>query len=357
MQGTDWKFFLSSKEAWEGMYEACAQAEQSIDFEQFIFLNDDISNRFVELFIKKAGEGVRVRLLLDAAGSYPLLISGIPKRLRKAGVETRFFNTISPWRIVRLPIWIHRDHRKVMVVDSKVAFVGGVGIGDSMSAWRDTQVKVTGSVVHDIEQAFYYMWWIAGKDRFVRAKEPRQTEDGYTVITNSPRFRQRFIHKTLIEVIRSAEKYVYLTTPYFVPDQKFLRVLRLAAKRKVEVKILVPYRSDHPYVDLAANYYFRKALKSGVKFYWYMPEMLHAKTVVVDDSWASIGSSNIDNLSSLFNYELNLVSVDRGFIAELKGHFLQDIQRSHEITKDEWGERPWTQKILELVCAPFGLFF
>lgn len=357
MIDTSWKFFLSSKEAWEEMYAECEKAKQSIDLEQFIFLNDEISNKFADLFVKKAGEGVKIRVLLDAAGSYPVFISSIPRRFKKAGIELRFFNPISPWRIIRLPIWLHRDHRKLLLVDGVVAFTGGVGIGDSMASWRDTQVKVTGPVVSDLEQAFHFMWWTAAKDRFVRVREPRQTEDGFTVLSNAPHFRQRFIHRTLIDVIRSAEKYIYLTTPYFVPDKKFFRVLRLAAKRKVDVRILVPYRSDHPYVDLAANYYFRKALKAGIKIHWYMPEMLHAKTVVVDDNWASVGSSNIDNLSSLFNYELNLISVDMSFVEYVRDHFMKDLQRSHEVTKDEWNMRPWTQKMLEALCAPFGLFF
>jgi cardiolipin synthase len=226
-----------------------------------------------------------------------------------------------------------------------------------MADWRDTNVEVSGDVVVELQHAFNNMWWIVSNERFLRLKEPRQTEDGFSVLTNAPHFRQRHIDRAVIEAIRTAEKSIYITTPYFVPDRRFFRVIRLAARRGVDVRIIVPYQSDHPYVDFASQFYFQKALKAGVKLFWYMPTMMHAKTVVIDGEWASVGSANVDNLSSFFNYELNLVSVARGFAEDVETHFFTDLGRSIEVKTTEWQARPLLRKILEMISAPFGRFF
>ncbi len=354
---TPWKFFTSTKAALDGMYEACAAATSSIDCEQFIFENDSEGERFAELFIKKAGEGVKVRLLADTAGSYYFYNSAWPRKLQKAGVQVRFFNEISPWRITRVPIWLNRNHRKLLVVDRKVAVTGGVGISTYMHSWRDTNLLLQGPVVDELQAAFDHMWWMVGRDRFMRSKTPRQTVDGFTVVTNAPHFRQRFIHQTAIEAIRQARDYIYITTPYFVPDHRFMRVLRLARKRGVEVKLLVPSASDHPYVDYASNFYFRSALKTGIEIYRYEPGMIHAKTMVIDGVWASVGSANVDNLSSYFNHELNIVANNRKFAEEIRQHFITDLIHSHEVLPEVWEKRSFAHKCMETISAPFGRFF
>jgi cardiolipin synthase len=357
MSNFRWHFYLSTEEAWEAMYRACEDAHSTIDFEQFIFWDEEIGNRFGDLWIKKVKEGVKVRLLCDTAGSYFFSNSKLALKLENAGVLIQFFNPIKPWRITKLKIWLYRDHRKLLIVDNDVAFIGGVGVSEQMRDWRDTQLKITGPIVSELQGAFDHMWWIGERERFARFKEPRQTIDGFSVITNAPHFRQRFIHRTFLEVIRSAKKTIYLTTPYFVPDARFFRVLRLAAKRGVEVRILVPARSNHPYVDLASHHNFAKAFKFGIHIHQYQKGMIHCKTMVIDDDWASVGSSNIDNFSSFLNYEINISSVDKKFVEEMKEQFNNDLKESTEILPEGWKKRLVIYKILEFFFAPLGVFF
>ncbi len=358
-QTHDWKFYLTSAEAWEGMLSACEEAKTSIDFEEFIFENDAVGARFAEVLCRKAKEGVRVRLLCDMVGSFFLLGASIVNRMRDAGVEVVFFSPVRPWRFLRFRVWPLRDHRKLMVVDRHFGFVGGVSVGEAYATWRDTQVRIEGEIVVRLQEAFDHMWWTAQKDssKVFRFPEHRPTEDGFRLLTNAPHFRQRFINGTFVDVMRGAKKSIYLTTPYFVPDRKFFRVMRLSARRGVDVRLLVPDHSDHPYVDLASNAHFRKALKAGVRIYRYPKVMIHAKTMVVDDEWSSVGSANLDNLSSFFNYELNLTSTDRRFVEELRNQFLGDIAGAKEVNAEEWKLRPAILKFLEAICLPFGRFF
>lgn len=358
-QTHDWKFYLTSAEAWEGMLAACESAKTSIDFEEFIFENDAVGARFAEVFSRKAREGVRVRLLIDMVGSFFLLGAPIVNQLRDVGVEVVFFSPVRPWKFLRFRVWPLRDHRKLMVVDRHVGFVGGVCVGEQYAAWRDTLVRIEGAIVVRLQEAFDHMWWTGKKDseKVFRFPEHSATEDGFRLLTNAPHARQRFINGTFLDVMRNAKRSLYLTTPYFVPDRKFFRVLRLAARRGVDVRLLLPERSDHPYVDLASNAHFRKALKSGVRIYRYPKVMIHAKTMVVDDEWCSVGSANLDNLSSFSNYELNLTSMDRRFVEELRNQFLGDIAGAKEVKAEEWRRRPSVLKVLEAVCLPFGRFF
>lgn len=340
------------------MYDACVEAEHSIEIEQFLFYNDRIGNKFVDLLIHKAKEGVRVRLLVDSAGSFGYFGAALEKRLLRGGVDLLFFNPISIWQWRASPIWLLRDHRKLLIVDKKVGFIGGVGIADKLEGWRDTHVRFVGSVVHELQEAFDHMWWIAVRNKFVRYKKPRPTVDGFTVVTNAPHRRQRFIYRTLIEAVRNAKKYVYLTSPYFVPDYKFFRVLRLAAKRGVDVRVLLPNKSDHPLVDQASDWHYSRAFAAGIRIFEYHG-MLHTKSLVIDGDWSTMGSSNMDNLSSFINYEINVISTDRRFTEELKMHFLMDSspEKAEEVDPRTWHNRSLWKQFKELFAAPFGRFF
>ena len=354
---TAWHFYRFSKEAWDGMYETAAAAERSIDFEQFIFMAEEQAGaRFADLFIKKAKEGVAVRLLCDMVGSYDFFASIRAEELRRAGVEIVFFNIIKPWRFLNPKAWLFRDHRKLMIVDSRVALIGGVGIADAFADWRDTHMRITGPLVAELMTGFEQMWRNAANEKFIRFKEPRQTHDGFTAVTNAPHWRQRFMNRTVLDAMRNAERCIFLATPYFVPDARFFRVLRLAARRGVDVRLIVPTETDHPIVDRASRYFFSKALQAGVRIFLY-GDMLHAKTVIIDNEWGAAGSSNIDNLSTSFNYELNVASVERKFVEDLGVHFIEDLARCRELSWAEWRGRSFFAKFLEFCSAPFGRFF
>ena len=338
------------------MFADCEQAKVSIDFEQYIFEHDAIGAKFMHLLERKAAEGVKVRLLCDTAGSYNFYNSVHHRHLLRMGVEVEFFNIISPWRINNYSSWLFRDHRKVLVVDSHIGYIGGVGIHQRMHNWRDTHVRIEGSVVHELQYIFDQMWNRTKEGVFFRFKKPQPSTKNFYFLTNSPRFHQRFIYHNLIDAIRGAERSIYLTTPYFIPDLRLLRVLRLAARRGVDVRLIVPNASDHPIVDIATQSYFWILLKAGVKVYEYRDHVLHAKTTIIDDDWGSVGSSNLDNLSLVFNYEANLVSTNHTFVHELRGHFLADLERSHKISFKAWKERSLIQKIAEIVSWPIHKF-
>ncbi len=347
------EFFTKSSLAWEKMLADIAEAKVSIDIEQYIFMLDTIGNRFLHLFQKKAREGVRIRILCDTVGSWKLYQSSIPKLLRSLGIDIRFFNPVKPWRMDLFISNFFRDHRKILVVDGNVAHLGGVGIQDKMADWRDTHMRIVGPLIEDISKSFQSVWENLDKGLLVRLKREPQYVKNFNILINSPRPGQRYIYQALVANIRNAQKYIYLVTPYFVPDIRLFRVLRLAAKRGVDVRLITPESGDHSIVIYARQSYFTLALKAGIKIYTFGPHFLHAKTAVIDDEWATAGSFNLDNLSSVFNHEANISSTDKAFISHIKADFLEDLKYSKQLSYEEWIKRPLRWKILELLTWPF----
>lgn len=353
MPEKNWQWYLNSETAWEAMLADCKKAERSIDFEQFILLNDEIGRQFFEVFVEKARSGVKVRLICDAAGSYGFFNSSYPAKLRKEGIQVRFFNPVGPWRLHNITSWFFRDHRKIMIVDGSVGYTGGVGVEKKLTNWKDAQVRLTGQVVKEMRYAFDKMWQMIGESRFVKLRFGQFAAGEFHFFTNAPHFRQRFYYRRLISAIRSAKEYIYLTTPYFVPSQHFMLILKQAARRGVDVRLLVPKKSDHNLADTAAQAHFAGAMRSGIKVYQYRNGMNHAKTTIIDDRWAAVGSSNLDNLSLLLNYEANLVSENRLFIGELKDYFVNDLLDSDRLEYEEWQKRSNYQRFWEWVSLPF----
>ena len=357
MTEIEWQFYLTGRDTWEAMLKACEEAEETIDFEQYVFSDDEISCRFVDVFRRKAKEGVKVRVLCDTVGGWNLYNSTLPRELRADGVEIRFFNIVSPWRIKNFFSWFFRDHRKILVVDKRIGFTGGVGIRDEMASWRDTHVKVEGPIVAEMERAYNELWVQSiDKDLLSRLKKAKTYMRGFHFVTNAPYWRKRFLYYGLIEAIRSAERYIYLTTPYLVPDGRLMRILRLAIRRGVDVRIIVPKQSNMPFVERAAHAHFDILLSSGVRIFQYHHGFLHAKTAVIDDEWATVGSFNLDSLSFTYNYEANIVSTESIFIDEVKKHFATDLNYTREISLAEWRRRPWTQKFREWLVTPIRRF-
>jgi cardiolipin synthase len=335
------------------MYADCVAAHESIDIEQYIFGMDKIGARFAEMLKRKSREGVKIRMICDAVGSFDLLNSVTERSLSVGGIEIKFFNPIQPWRIGNFSSWFRRDHRKILVVDRKVAHTGGVGLEDRMKDWRDTNVRMTGSVVTEMQSAFNQAWIAVSRRKFFKFKPVFLAGEDFSFLVNSPRFRRRYIYHDLRRTIRKAKEYIYLTTPYFVPSVKIFRSLTKAARRGVDVRILVPEHSDVHVTDIAAGSYFLLALRAGIKIYQYGGgRILHAKTGVIDDVWGSVGSANIDNLSLLLNLEGNIKSLDQDFIAELKRQFLDDITNARIVEKEDWIRRPFLLKFFEVIIWP-----
>lgn len=351
----EWKFFLDSRSAWDAMLAACRGAKKSIDYECYIFHYDEIGKKFISIFEKKAREGVRVRLLFDAAGSYPLFSSNRVENLKHQGIEILFFNPISPWRIGNVFSWFFRDHRKILVVDGHVGFTGGVNVSERMELWRDTQVRCAGESAHQLQKAFDTIWASTRQGVFLgyRQKKSPSPNNPFLFFPNSP--RHRLYYKELFLRLRHARHFIYLTTAYFVPNIRLFRLLTRAARRGVDVRILLPEKTDIRIAGFAAASYFGLALKNGIRIFQYQngrSSILHAKTAVIDDQWASVGSANLDSLSLLFNHEGNLVSLEKEFIKKVKTHFEQDLKNAREVQYVKWLRRPWHEKFLEYISWP-----
>ncbi len=348
----DSRFYLTPVLAWEAMLSACEEALTSIDCEQYIFEPDEIGERFATLFIKKVAEGVRVRLLVDGIGSYRFIDSPLHTRLTEEGVEVVVFN---PPRLFRKPQFSShflRDHRKILVVDSRVGFTGGVGISSPMKSWRDTQVRFEGDLAREVQESFETMWGIGLHGGRLHFPKKSSGENSFRILNNSPRLRHRHIYHTLLRGIKAATKYVYLETGYFVPSFRLTHALRKAAKRGVDVRIMLSSVSDVLITDIAARSYFGGLLKAGVKIYRYRNNVFHAKTAVVDDMWALAGSANLDNLSLLLNYESALYGTESSFVREVKEQFIHDMTHADQVILSEWARRPFIERLQELLVWP-----
>jgi cardiolipin synthase len=239
------------------------------------------------------------------------------------------------------------------VVDGMIGHTGGVGLEDRMEHWRDTNVRAIGPIVAQMQKDFNQMWDLIPSRKFSDLTPVFHAGEVFSFLTNSPRFRRRYIYHDLRHAIGKAKKYIYLTSPYFVPSIKIFTALRKAAQRGVDVRILLSESSDVRTADIATGSYFLLALKAGIKIYRYdRSAVFHSKTGIIDDAWGSVGSANIDNLSLLLNFEGNIRSTDSAFIAELKQQFLSDLLNAKLLDKESWAHRPLSRKVLEIISWP-----
>ena len=361
MNPTSWTLYKDNPSAWDAMIAACEEAKESIDLENFIFNKDEIGERFIEACAKKAAEGVKVRFIWDAAGSFTFFGSSIIGDLKEKGIELIFFKTLIPklFSFYNYRSWYFRNHRRTLVIDGKIGFTGSTCIYKRAEPWRDTAVKLEGPVVQDMQRSFERMWLRAhgrrrrrklilekGREylRNMRKNAGRNASE-FQYVSNSPFIRQRRLYKNILEAIRNANASIAITTPYFVPTRRLARVLRLAAHRGVEVKIILPESSDFPTVDLGARTFFASMLRGGVRIFLYKKKLIHTKSIVIDNEWATVGTLNLDTISLLYNFEANLVTTNIHFVKSLTGHFEEDLANTHEITLAEWNRRFFVEKI------------
>lgn len=353
---TTWQFYKTPPDAVRAMYEACDAATKSIDFEQYIFEDNEQGQWFMAMLSRKAAQGVKVRLLCDAIGSYGLMNSKTLAAAVKKGVEARFFNPIQPLLLHKLFSWFLRTHRKLAVIDGAIGLTGGVGVRMYIKERHDAHVRIEGSVVGEIAAAFERMWEMTGRRRRLFSFDRPVAPGVFTLLTNSPRLHQRFTYWAYVRQFRAARKYIYITTPYFIPDWRILRALRGAARRGVDVRVVVPNSPDWRLVRFGNTSFYSRALRAGIRIFEYGPQFNHAKTCVVDGEWACVGSSNMDSLSLLFNYEADLASTNQKFIAELGDIFQENSRHTQEIGARQWHQRPLWHKALEQLLRPLHRF-
>ncbi len=353
---TRWQLYRSSAAGWEAMLAAVAGARERIELEQFILYPDEVGRQFLELCAQKAQAGVSVRLLCDAAGSWRLFRSPWPEFLRQAGVKLAPFNSLVPYTRHWQRLWFFRDHQKLLVVDGEVGFTGGMCLGWEMREWRDAQARVEGPVVAEMSAVFAAMW---ARAHHRRPPRPPQAAGGapFRYVVNYPIPGQRPFHRELIEVVRAARRSISIVTPYLAPDYRLKRALTAAARRGVRVALLLPLVSDHPLADRISQTYFENLLAAGVEIYRYEPAMLHAKFMVVDGAWATVGSFNLDHMSAFYNFEANLVSTDPEFSAELGREFAADCREATPVQLGRWRQRGAGARAAEFLLRSFRVLF
>lgn len=343
------------------MFKAIQGARDHINFETFIFEDDDIGRRFADLLLEKQEQGVQVNLIYDSVGSKNTPAAFF-KRLRDCGVKVLEFNPVNPLKAKKIDFLTHRDHRKVLIVDGEIAFTGGVNIsgvyssspsgqGSGSQPWRDTHVQIEGPAVAEFQKLFLDTWdrqkgpELAQRNYFPEPK--RQGNELIHVIGSTPGEKNRVTYIMYVSAIIFAEKAIHLTNAYFVPDEQAMTALTGAAKRGVDVRLIVPGVSDSGLVFYAGRSHYEDLLESGVKLYERRGGMLHAKTAVIDGVWSTVGSTNLDLWSFARNDEVNAVILGQDFAAAMEAMFAADIEASKEITPEEWRSRPLTGRVKE----------
>lgn len=338
-----YQIYETSKQAWDAMLEAIKQAEHSIYWEMYIFVDDQAGKPFLDVLEQKAREGVTVKLLIDGFGSYEMSHKRM-ESLRKAGVDVRFFQERKHrYRGIWSKI-ISRTHRKILVVDEEVGFIGGVNIEQSMKDWLDIHVRITGKAVHSMLRAFAKMYMIAGgekKDVKHLLKYTFRVKEGQTeFIYDEPgRYKKGSkMRKVYTDALLKARERVVLFSPYYFPDKRFLKALWQAKKRGVRVDLLIPFRADLRLATYLAYAVFAITNKMGANIHL-LPKMMHGKGVVVDDDYAVVGSSNLEQGSFYDNYEANVKLKDKEVVKKLTGILNKWQSEAKLLKKEEWQKR------------------
>lgn len=332
---------------YEAMLASIASARHSIRLESYIFADDEVGRRFAGALAERARAGVEIRLHIDAAGSLFWGPRSLERHLREQGIGVRWFHRWS-WRD---PLrYNRRNHRKALVVDEEQVYLGGFNIHRENSRalfgeerWRDTHIGLSGELAFEAARLFDAFW--EGE----RSWTLKQAWGMNALMPNHTRACRHALRCLYADRFRGATESIYLTTPYFVPDHRTQRGLRAAARRRIDVRLLVPRKDNVALTRWAARYAYANLLGAGVRIYEYLPRVLHAKTAVVDRDWAMVGTANLDYRSLFLNYELNLVSQDPDLCRQLRSQFFQDLSEAEEVLPVGWAKRPHSRRVAEAI--------
>lgn len=352
------RVLTDGKEAYQAMLEAMESAEDHIHVEFYIFRQDMIGTEFQEVMIRKAKEGVKVRIVVDGVGSYHLKQPFI-NRFKENGVEFYFF---LPPVIAILDRRInYRNHRKIVIVDGKKGFVGGLNVGDDylgldpkMGFWRDTHLEVEGDAVYFLQNIFLNDWKLASSERIIDPDlfpiHECQGDQQVQILSSGPDQVWDALQEMCFGAITVANERIWITSPYFIPDPAIYEGLKTAAVSGVDVRIIIPWNNDSKLVHLASLSYVEELLEAGVRFYQYRKGFIHAKIMIVDDLLASVGTANMDMRSFFCNFELTAVLFDQTTIQRIEKDFVDDLKECSEIQLSEYKERSRLRKSGELLC-------
>ncbi|KGX87061.1 cardiolipin synthase [Pontibacillus litoralis] len=352
------ELFIDGHEKMDDLIQSIEEANYFIHIQYYIVQNDATGKRLIEALTRKAHEGVEVRFLYDEMGSRGLRRSTLKPLIDAGGHVAAFFPSRIPYINLRLN---YRNHRKIVVIDGEIGFVGGFNIGDEylgldhkFGYWRDTHFKVHGSSVYALETRFYLDWNHASRNKLQPSPKYFPEMDphgnsGMQIITSGPDSEWQQIKNAYIKLILSAKESIYIQTPYFIPDDSLMDAINIASLSGVDVRIMIPNKPDHPFVYWATYSHIGQLIDSGVRSYTYENGFLHAKTLVVDGKVASVGTANIDVRSFKLNFEVNAIVYDHEVAQSLHQVFEQDLEDCQEITKEVYKNRSTLIKLKESI--------
>ena len=350
--------FTAGQDKFDALLRDINEAQDYINVQYFIIENDTVGGQFIDALIDKARQGVKVRVLYDYVGSFymkPRLL----KRMREAGIDVYPFMELTLTQFALRLNW--RNHRKVVVIDGKVGYVGGMNIADryvigdkKQAPWRDTHLRITGEAVAALQYAFAIDWDFTTRE--LLSDQPQHIDQSsgnpqhlVQMVSSGPAGRWNNISFVFFKAITLAKKCVYVQSPYFLPSDSLLKAMQSAALAGVDVRLMIPREPDSVMLKYATGSYIKECLQSGIKIYMYDTAMLHAKVVIVDDEFVTTGSTNFDFRSFEHNFEFNALIYSKEFNQKMKDNFEADIEQSTRLSIGQWKKRPLVQKAIESV--------
>ena len=359
--GNDISVFVNGEDKLKSLLEDIRNARHHIHIQYYIFNDDKVGHEVRGALIKKAREGVIIRVLYDDVGCWNTK-NCFFEEMKKEGIE------VFPYLKVVFPILTskvnYRNHRKIVIIDGKIGFIGGMNIadryiyGNKLGSWRDSHFRVTGPGVYGLQESFLLDWYaisrnlIKGEGYYPEQKLSSDTK--MQIITSGPTNQWKTLMHAFIFCISNAKKYIYIQTPYFLPTESLNQALQMAALGGIDVRLMIPKHSDTKSAQMATFSYVEKMLKSGVKVYLYDKGFLHSKLLLVDDMLTSFGSANFDFRSFEHNFEINAFVYQDKLAIKMKEIFIQDIGNCEEVTYSQWRKRPITERLLESIMRLFA---
>lgn len=360
------KPFTDGASLYESIFADIESAKETIFAEYYIIENDKISDRFIDTLIKKANEGVKVKIVVDAVGSWKVK-NKTKQRLADAGIEYHEFLPVS------LPFFgrkiNYRNHRKILLIDNEIGYIGGMNVADryiegkkSIGKWRDTHIKVIGDGIQGLAKVFRRDYHFVSRQlTSISTKTPSKV-DGFTpcnmqTVFSGPDMEYRAIMQTYLRIIMQSKKYVYIESPYFMPNEAVRSALVTAAKSGVEIKIIIPLFSDDRIVLMSTYSYVKDLASAGIHFYFYKAGFIHSKLIVSDDKIVSLGSANMDFRSLEHNFETNAILYGDETASIFRNIFERDMADSESFDMKRWKSRPFSMRIKESIARLFSPVF
>jgi cardiolipin synthase A/B len=356
------KIYTTGFETFDSLFYDIEQAQNHIHLEFYIIQDDEVGNRLRQLLIRKAEAGVRVRVIYDYLGGFDLSKSYL-QSLRDAGVYIQPFLPLK--KSIGFSKMNYRNHRKIVIIDGVIGYTGGLNIadrylnGNKLGLWRDTQIRIEGSAVRGLQRVFLIDWFfvdnkIITHPEYFPTVSPRANNNLVQIVSSGPDSDWKTIMQGVVSIIAGASHYVYIHTPYLIPTESVLTAMQTAALSGVDVRVMLPEKSDTWLVTLASNSYLQQLLESGVRVFMYQHNFLHSKAIVADDRVSTIGTANMDVRSYEHNFEINAFVFDEKVATTLKRHFLKDSHSCVEIKLDVWKSRKRIDRFKESFARLFS---